>query len=203
MPYIRCPRSHTSRYNTAPHPAGHDSEALGDPPIEIPHLEGLVAHGDSPRYFVLLNQRFATPQSAKRRLELRTLALGGWDRWQRWITTMLPIIEAANGLQHVYLRGGAKEGTFRTWTGDAEAPFEDAMLSVEMYWYGGPTIPMDMHLSNPILHLGSCDSLVRQAMGVSLYSRETWRGWNSQCRAGGGCWEICQRSRNWNYIPTL
>ena len=73
---------------------------------------------------------------------------------------MPPIIEAANGLQHVYLRGGTKEGTFRTWAGDAETPFEDAMLGFEMYWYGSSTIPMDMHVSSPILHLGSlCDLL--------------------------------------------
>ena len=139
----------------------HDSEAPGDPPIEMPHLEELVVHADSPRYFALLNQRLATPQTAKRRLVLRTLALPGWDRWLRWFTTMLPIIEAADGLQHVYLRGGAKEGTFRTWTGDAETSFEGAKLGFEMFWYGSPTTTVgDMHLSSPIFHLGSlCDLL--------------------------------------------
>ena len=137
-----------------------DSEASGDPPIEMSHLEELVVHADSPRYFALLNRRIAAPQSAKRRLELRTLALTGWDRWLRWFTIMLPAIQAANGLQHVSLRGGAKGGTFRMWTGDAETCFEDAKFGFEMFWYGSPTTTMDMHLSSPIFHLGSlCDLL--------------------------------------------
>ena len=67
-----------------------DDEATGDSLIEMPHLEQLIVHAESPRYFALLNQRLATPQSTKRRLELRTLELGGWDRWQRWFTTMPP-----------------------------------------------------------------------------------------------------------------
>lgn len=137
-----------------------DTNAPRDSLIELPHLEELLVHADSPRYFALLNQRLALPRSAKRRLELRTLAVSGWDRWLHWFTALLPIIEAANGLQHVYLCGGAKEGTFRTWTGDAATPFEDAELGLEMYWYGSPTTPMELHFTSPIFHLGAlCDLL--------------------------------------------
>jgi hypothetical protein len=165
-----------------------DDEATGDSPIEMPHLEQLIVHADSPRYFALLNQRLATPQSTKRRLELRTLALGGWDRWQRWFTTMLPMIEAASGLQHVYLRGVAKEGAFRTCIGDAETLFEHPLLGFEMCWYGSPTFSVDMHLSSPVFHQGSlCDLLgvTRQTTGASSSSREIRPGPISQRRAGG------------------
>ena len=161
------------------------AEVPGDPPIEMPHLEELVVHTDSPRYFALLNQRLATPQNVKRRLELRTLALTGWDRWLRWFTTMLPVIEAANGLQHVYLSGGAKEGTFRTWTGDAETPFEDARLGFEMYWYGSPTTATDMPLSSPIFHLGSlCDLLGATSHGRFL----VLEGDPAQAELPASCW---------------
>ena len=138
-----------------------DSDAPRDPPIEMPHLKDFSVHADSPRYFTLLNQRLALPRGAKRRLELRTLAVAGWGRWERWFITLLPIIEAANGLQHVYLSGGAKEGTFRTWTGDMSTVHEEAELFFEVYWYGSPTSGMDNeHLTSPIFHLGGlCDLL--------------------------------------------
>jgi hypothetical protein len=148
-----------------------DSEAPSESPIEMPHLEELFVHADSPRYFAMLDRRLATPRSTKRRLELRTLALGGWDRWLRWFADMLPVIEAANGLRHVHLCGGAKEGTFRAWTGDADTPFEDAAMALEMYWYGSPTTPIDsdVHLSSPVFHLGSlCDLLGATAHGRFL-----------------------------------
>ncbi|KAH9986123.1 hypothetical protein BJV77DRAFT_84235 [Russula vinacea] len=60
----------------------------------MPHLRDFSVHADSPRYFTLLNQRLALPRGAKRRLELRTLAVAGWQRWQRWFAALLPIIEA-------------------------------------------------------------------------------------------------------------
>ena len=132
-----------------------DTDAPHEPLIELPLLEELLVHTDSPRYFALLNQRLALPRGAKRRLELRTLAVSGWARWLRWFNALLPIIEAANGLQHVYLSGGAKEGTFRMWSGDVAATYEDAEFSFEMYWYGSPTTTtMDQSITSPIFHLG-------------------------------------------------
>ena len=145
-----------------------DTDAPRDPLIEMPHLKELVVHADSPRYFVLLNQRLALPQGAKRRLELRTLAVSGWDRWLRWFTALLAIIESTDGLQHAYLSGGAKEGTFRMWTGDVAAAAtttttncEDTKFCLEMYWYGSPTTgASDFNLTSPIFHLGAlCDLL--------------------------------------------
>jgi hypothetical protein len=137
-----------------------DSDAPRDPLIELPHLEEFIVHADSPRYFVLLNQRLALPRGAKRRLKLRMLAVLGWDRWLRWFTTLLPTIESANGLQHIHLCGGAKDGSFRTWTGDAATSFEDAELGLNIYWYGSPTTAMELHFTSPIFHLGAlCDLL--------------------------------------------
>ena len=147
-----------------------DTDAPRDPLIDLPHLEEISVHADSPRYFALLNQRLALPRGAKRRLELRTLAVAGWDRWLRWFNILLPIIEAANGLQHVCLSGGAKEGTFRLWSGDVDTAYEDAEFSFEMYWYGSPMMTtMDQHLTSPIFHLGGlCDLLGATKCGRTL-----------------------------------
>jgi hypothetical protein len=147
-----------------------DTDAPREPLIELPHLKEFSVHSDSPRYFVLLNQRLALPRGAKRRMELRTLAVAGWDRWLRWFYALLPIIEAANGLQHVYLSGGAKEGTFRVWSGDMDTTYEDAEFSFEMYWYGSPMMTtMDQRLTSPIFHLGGlCDLLGATKCGRTL-----------------------------------
>jgi F-box-like len=136
-----------------------DSDAPRDPLIELPHLEEFIVHADSPRYFVLLNQRLALPRGAKRRLELRVLAVAGWDRWLPWFSALLPTIESANGLQHIHLCGGAKDGTFRAWTGDAVTSFEDAELGLNIFWRGSPTA-MEQIFTSPIFHLGAlCDLL--------------------------------------------
>jgi hypothetical protein len=147
-----------------------DTDAPREPLIELPHLEEFSVDADSPRYFALLSQRLALPRGAKRRLELRTLAVAGWSRWLRWFNALLPIIEVANGLQHVYLSGGAKEGTFRAWSGDVATTYEDAEFSLEMYWYGSPTMTtMDQGLTSPIFHLGGlCDLLGATKCGRTL-----------------------------------
>jgi hypothetical protein len=151
------------------HAHWEDTDAPREPPIEMAHLKHLSIHASSPRYFALLNQRLTLPRGAKRRLELRTLAVAGWSRWLRWFTALLPIIEAANGLQHVYLSGGAKEGTFRAWTGDVATTHEDAEFFLEVYWYGSPTSTMDQGLTSPIFHLGGlCDLLGATKCGRRL-----------------------------------
>ncbi|KAI0301533.1 hypothetical protein B0F90DRAFT_1817001 [Multifurca ochricompacta] len=141
-----------------------DTDAPREPLIQMPHLTHFVVHADSPRFFVLLNQRLELPKNAKRRLELRTLAVSGWDRWARWFATLPPIIEAANGLQHVYLSGGAKEGTFRTWTGDSATTSEDAEFCFKVYWSGSPITQMvlfDTNLTSPIFHIAPLFDLLR------------------------------------------
>ena len=165
-----------------------DASAPHEPPIEMPHLKEFSVHADSPRYFTLLHQRLTIPRGAKRRLELRTLAVAGWSRWERWFTVLIPTIEAANGLQHVFLSGGAKEGTFRTWTGDADTAHEDAEFFFEVYWYGSPTSALDnQFLTSPIFHLGGlCDLLGATKHGRGLVLEEDLTPTRSELPAV--CW---------------
>src|SRR5260221_5330665 len=55
FPYTTLFRSHFTLQHSRPY--WHDSETAADPPIKMPHLEELVVHTDSPRYFALLNER--------------------------------------------------------------------------------------------------------------------------------------------------
>lgn len=130
--------------------------------VDMPHLTNLVVRADSPRFFVLLHEHLSLPKGAKRRFVLHTYAVAGWDRWARWFATFPSIIEAANGLQYAYLSGGAKEGSFRVWTG-MDPNDEDAEFYFNMYWYGSPTNPPDSYppsLSSPMFHLPTlCDML--------------------------------------------
>ncbi|KAH9055328.1 hypothetical protein EDB87DRAFT_1688347 [Lactarius vividus] len=139
-----------------------ETDAPRDLVIEMPHLTDLVVHADSPRFFALLNEHLSLPNGAKRWLELHALAVAGWGRWAHWFATLVATIEAANGLKHAYLSGGAKEGTFRVWTGDMDH-CEDAEFCFNMYWYGSPTNPPDpgpTGLASPIFHLPVlCDIL--------------------------------------------
>jgi hypothetical protein len=149
-----------------------ESDAPVDPPIQMPCLTNLIVHADSPRFFAMLNRRLALPPTSKRQLVLHTLAISGWGRWARWFAFLLPFIKAANGLQHVYLTGGAKEGTFRTWTGDAATAYEDAEFGFKMYWYGSPDSHF-MNVTSPILLLdGLCDLLGATKHGRRLILEE-------------------------------
>ena len=149
-----------------------DTDAPREPLIELPHLEDFSVYANSPRYFALLNRRLAIPRGAKRQLELRALAVFGWDPWVRWLNSLLPVIEAANGLRHVYLFGGAKEGSFRLWSGDVTTNYGDAELSLEIYWYGCPTVitvDQHQHYTSPIFHLSRlCDLLGATKCGRTL-----------------------------------
>lgn len=140
-----------------------ETDASRDLIVDMPHLTSLVVRADSPRFFALLNEHLSLPKGANRWLELHTLAVSGWDRWARWFATIPAIIEGANGLQHAYLSGGAKEGAFRVWTGDMDTDCEEAEFCFDMYWYGSPINPPDPYptsLASPIFHLPAlCDML--------------------------------------------
>ena len=139
-----------------------ESDVPHDLMVDIPHLTRLAVRANSPRFFVLLNKHLSLPKGVKRRLELHAYALAGWDRWARWFDTFPSIIEAANGLQYANLSGGAKEGSFRAWTG-TDPVSEDAEFYFDIYWYGSPTNLPDSHFSillSPIFHLHTlCDML--------------------------------------------
>jgi hypothetical protein len=139
-----------------------ETDVPSDLMVDIPRLTNLVVRADSPRFFVLLHEHLSLSNGAKRRFMLHTYAVAGWDPWARWFATFSSIIEAANELQYAYLSGGAKEGSFRVWTG-TNPDGEDAEFYFDMYWYGSPTTPPDSYPPNPsspIFHLPAlCDML--------------------------------------------
>jgi hypothetical protein len=87
----------------------------------------------SPFFFALLNQRLALPDGAKRKLRLHTAT--DWDESGSalWAPSVLAAIRAANGLRHIRLSGGIREGSFCLWTGDSGV--EEAEFSFEVTWW--------------------------------------------------------------------
>ena len=149
-----------------------DTDAPREPLIELSHLEEFLVDADSPRYFALLNQRLALPPGAKRQLKMRVLAILGWDSWLPWFDALLPVIEAANGLQHVYLSGGVKRGTFRLRSGNIVTTYGDSKFSFEMYWHVSPSMTLvdgHRHFLSPFFHVGRlCDLLGATKCGRTL-----------------------------------
>ncbi|KAH9971390.1 hypothetical protein BGW80DRAFT_456223 [Lactifluus volemus] len=88
-----------------------ESDAPVGPPIPLPYLTNLVVREASPHCFAMLNERLALPQSCKRHLILHTTSIKRRVRWAEWFDFLLPIIEAMDGLQHVYIAGRARKGT--------------------------------------------------------------------------------------------
>ena len=140
-----------------------DTDASREPLIELTHLEEFLVDADSPHYFALLNQRLALPRNVKRQLKLCALAIIKWDPWLRWFDALLPVIEAANGLQHVSLSGGVRMGTFRLRSRNIATTYGDSEFSFEMYWKGSPSktlVDQHRYYLSPIFHLGRlCDLL--------------------------------------------
>jgi hypothetical protein len=108
------------------------------------------ANSRSPYFFALLNHRLALPEGAKRRL--RVHAMADWDDPTFWRPSVLALIRSANGLRHIRLRGGVKEGSFCVWTGDSG--MEEAEFSLEVNWV------FRSAFASPIFALASlCDLL--------------------------------------------
>lgn len=116
----------------------------------------------SPFFFTLLHQRLALPNGAKRRLCLHATA--DWRDSAFWAPSVLAIIRAANGLRHIRLSGGIREGSFCLWTGDSG--LEEAEFSFEVSWWfrGFGSVP------SPIFDLAPlCDLLdARRARKLAL-----------------------------------
>ncbi len=49
-----------------------------------------------------------------------------WSRKVYLIQRLSPIVEAANGFQHIHFSGEKEEGWFRMWAGNAATTWEDA-----------------------------------------------------------------------------
>ena len=85
----------------------------------------------SPFFFTLLHQRLALPIGVKKRLCLHTAA--DWGNSWLWAPSVLAVIRTADGLQHIRLSGGIREGSFCLWTGDSG--IDEAEFSLEVSWW--------------------------------------------------------------------
>ncbi|KAH9046746.1 hypothetical protein EDB84DRAFT_1558097 [Lactarius hengduanensis] len=124
-------------------------------------LEGFVVRAESPRHFVLLAMQLAIPETAQKRLAVRTLAAPGWGFWARWLEALPPLYSAREGLQHILISGGPTCGCFRAWT---DGPYDDmARFCFEMEWHGSPPAPdgvRAIELTSPFYRLHTlCDEL--------------------------------------------
>jgi len=93
---------------------------------------------DCPGVFVFLNKVLSMPAAVKRclRLELRAVRYCRWSRKLNLIQNLSPIVEAANGFQHIHFSGEKEEGWFCMWTGNAATTWEDAEFCFYGEWKG-------------------------------------------------------------------
>jgi hypothetical protein len=124
-------------------------------------LEEFVVCAETPRYFVLLAMQLAIPETARKRLSVRTLSAPGWGFWARWLEALPPLYSARGGLQHILISGGPTRGCFRAWT---DGPHDDmARFCFEMEWLGSPPAPDGLRaieLTSPFYRLHTlCDEL--------------------------------------------
>jgi hypothetical protein len=110
-------------------------------PIQMSQLTNLISHTSGyPHTFLLLNQLLLLPADAKRRLELHLSRFCGWIPGLEDWTGLSPLLDAADGFQHIHFSGEYKEGWFRMWTGGAATTWEDAEFCLFAEWkndYGG------------------------------------------------------------------
>ncbi|KAI9453464.1 hypothetical protein BJY52DRAFT_1189567 [Lactarius psammicola] len=142
-------------------PVWNESDVPLGVPIPMDKLKGFVVRAESPRPFVLLAMQLAIPETARKRLAVRTLAAPGWGFWARWLEALPPLYSARGGLQHIFISGGPTRGCFRAWT---DGPHDDmARFCFEMEWHGSPPAPdgvRAIELTSPFYRLHTlCDEL--------------------------------------------
>ncbi|KAH9174535.1 hypothetical protein EDB89DRAFT_1951406 [Lactarius sanguifluus] len=142
-------------------PTWNESDVPPAAPIPMDKLEEFAVRAESPRHFVLLAMQLAIPETARKRLAVRTLAAPGWGFWARWLEALPPLYSARGGLQHILISGGPTRGCFRAWT---DGPYDDmARFCFEMEWHGSPPAPdgvRAIELTSPFYRLHTlCDEL--------------------------------------------
>jgi len=113
-----------------------------------------------------LNQVLSLHVGAKRRLELHLSKFCDWvSRLDVW-TGLSPLIEAADGFQHIHFSGEYNIGWFRMWTGSATTAWEDAAFGLFVEWNqsGG-------NWNTHRIELGPCFIGVCGALGVGRARR--------------------------------
>jgi hypothetical protein len=71
---------------------------------------------------------------AKRRMELSAGSFYNSASELDCIDDLIPVVEAANGFQHIHFSGTQKEGWFRLWTGNTVTTWEDAEFCLHVEW---------------------------------------------------------------------
>jgi hypothetical protein len=142
-------------------PTWNESDVPLGVPIPMDKLEEFVVCAESPRQFVLLAMQLAIPETARKKLAIRTLAAPGWGFWARWLEALPPLYSTHGGLQNILISGGPTRGCFRAWT---DGPHDDmARFCFEMEWYGSPPAPdgvRAIELTSPFYRLHTlCDEL--------------------------------------------
>ncbi|KAI9432484.1 hypothetical protein H4582DRAFT_1104054 [Lactarius indigo] len=142
-------------------PAWNESDVPPGALIPMVKLEEFVVRAESPRHFVLLAMQLAIPETARKRLAVRTLAAPGWGHWARWLEALPSLYSARGGLQHILISGGPTRGCFRAWT---DGPHDVmARFCFEMEWHGSPPAPggvRAIELTSPFYRLHTlCDEL--------------------------------------------
>ena len=132
-------------------------------PISMNRLEEFVVRAESPRHFVMLARHLAIPDTARKRLAVRTLAEPECGSWTTWLEALPPLYAARTrgGLQHVRISGGPTRGRFLAWTDEY---YDDkARFCFELEWNGSPPAQggvRAIELESPFYHLHTlCDEL--------------------------------------------
>jgi len=123
-------------FETRPSPLCYmrsDVDKLRTSPIQMPQLMNLIVGANIPDEFILLNQLLLLPVGAKRRLVLRVSVFYSFFDVHR-IDGLSPVVEAANGFQHIHFSGAQTEPCFRLWTGNAATTWEDAEFCLYVEW---------------------------------------------------------------------
>jgi len=107
-------------------------------PISMNKLEEFVVRTESPQHFVMLARHLAIPDTARKRLGVRTLAAPECGSWTIWLAALPPLYAARTrgGLQHIRISGGPTRGRFLAWT---DEHYEDmARFCFALEWNGSP-----------------------------------------------------------------
>ena len=144
------------------HEPWEDTDTPQSATIKMPSLMCLSVHAHSLRFFIVLNQRLALPEGARRRLELLYQIAWDLDHWKTWIPPLLASVRATGSLTHIQLFGGALDGWIRIWAeGIPATGYENAEFAFSMNWsvYLCPK-QLRAIFQTPIVHIASlCDLL--------------------------------------------
>ena len=128
-----------------------ESDEFPGDPIPMNRLKEFIVCTESPRHFVLLATHLAIPDTARKRLAMRTLMAPGRKLLTNWLRALPQFYTtySRGGLQNIRISGGPTRGRFLTWT---DEPHDDmARFCFELEWSMVPGIEP----SSPFYYLGA------------------------------------------------